>query len=195
MREGAGLQQVYWGRKSAGLGGRDPPCLPWLTARGRGEWPRRALSGLTNVGLSGPRQEAGPLTLNGGLAGLAHELIDGGQGLWLALQGETGHMAQHSDQPVPVGVGAGAGPVPPGSTWTPDTGHSPSLLAPLWAPAAPVQEEKEKPSQQRDANPSRSGWTTPPTPAGLPAPRPAPLPCPPALLPRLGPSIWRRGTP
>ena len=105
---GVELQHVRCGGgRSEGAGQGDPPLLPALL---RGTWSGRRAARLGSL-MTGPRaslpsrvktealgssQEAGPLTLDGGLAGLAHELVDGGQGLWLALQGRTGHVASGS---------------------------------------------------------------------------------------------------
>lgn len=86
-------------------------------------------------GLRGPHKEAAPLTLDGRLAGLAHELVDGGQGLGLPLQGRWA---------------TGPSAVPSGLPHAPqEAPHSP-LLAPLWALAAPeTEEKKESGSAQR----------------------------------------------
>lgn len=119
------------------------------------------LSGLPGCGDSDGLRGGGPLTLDGRLAGLAHELVDGGQGLGFALRGEMG----------PLTWGPAPTPCPPGSAQTPPRVHSPSLLAPPWAPAAPEGQEKSVRGR------SKLSREQPPTrcPAVLPA---APLCCP-----------------
>ena len=69
----------------------------------------------------------GPLTLDGGLTGLAHELVDGGQGLWLSLQGRTGHVADGSGN---VGVSA--------SLCSPMVGPDPRLCTLTFSPRSPL---------------------------------------------------------
>lgn len=59
------------------------------------------------------------------------------------------------------------GPVPappPGSAWTPDTGHSPSPLAPPWALAAPVRRERRNRVAER-SEPKREKLLDAPPPA------------------------------
>lgn len=149
------------------MGHRGPhvPSPPYSTVHGQGEWPGQAgtasdegptlLRAQRLLGghgrLWGPHEEATPLTLDGRLAGLAQELVDGGQGLWFALQGRMGHVAtvhaqRHEGRCLPHA---------PQEVPGPQTGaYSPSLLAPLWVLAAPGVEGKGK---------SRSGQRSKPT--------------------------------
>lgn len=67
--------------------------------------------------LWGPHQEARPLTLDGRFTGLAHELVDGGQGRWLTLQEKGGPhgrpLGQRGGQCLPVLPQEGLGPQTP----------------------------------------------------------------------------------
>lgn len=149
---GAGVefQQVRCGGgRSEGAGQGDLPSLPALV---RGTWPRRTAARLGSLTTGrraslpsrvkaealGSSREAGPLTLDGGLAGLAHELVDGGQGLWLALEGRTGHVASGLSSP------SQCLPVLPQGRPRPQTPHTHLLSSLPLGPRQPLSGRKRR---------------------------------------------------
>lgn len=103
---------------------------------------------------TGHHRSKGHLLWMADSAGLAHELVDGGQGLWLSLQGGQA-TADGSGQ-----RGAVLSPCSPRVGPTPDSAHSPSLLAPL-GPGSPLEwggKEKclDPAAAQRPRSPQRA---------------------------------------
>lgn len=175
---GAGVefQQVRCGGgRSEGAGQGDLPSLPALV---RGTWPRRTAARLGSLTTGrraslpsrvkaealGSSREAGPLTLDGGLAGLAHELVDGGQGLWLALEGRTGHVASGLSSP------SQCLPVLPQGRPRPQTPHTHLLSSLPLGPRQPLSGRKRRsiwtpwPPAQRAPQPKASCGTHPRSP-------------------------------
>lgn len=163
------------GGRSEGAGQGDLPSLPALV---RGTWPRRTAARLGSLTTGrraslpsrvkaealGSSREAGPLTLDGGLAGLAHELVDGGQGLWLALEGRTGHVASGLSSP------SQCLPVLPQGRPRPQTPHTHLLSSLPLGPRQPLSGRKRRsiwtpwPPAQRAPQPKASCGTHPRSP-------------------------------
>lgn len=137
------------GRTVRGGGAGRPSLAPCLGPRHVAQENGRRLGSLTTgrraslpsrvkAEALGSSREAGPLTLDGGLAGLAHKLVDGGQGLWLALEGRTGHVASGLSSP------SQCLPVLPQGRPKPQTPHTHLLSSLPLGPRQPLSGRKRR---------------------------------------------------